>query len=63
MYLIFALLNQAQGVNQACEFCEGDSMQIKIISGKELENYIADLARLRISVFREYPYLFWLKKL
>jgi GNAT superfamily N-acetyltransferase len=28
------------------------------ISGKELEAYIPDLARLRITVFREYPYLY-----
>ena len=35
-------------------------MQIKLISesGKALAQYIPDLARLRIEVFREYPYLY-----
>ena len=35
-------------------------MQIKLItkSGKALEPYLDDLARLRLTVFREYPYLY-----
>lgn len=35
-----------------------DSLQLKCIKGKELEAYIADLAALRIQIFRDYPYLY-----
>lgn len=31
---------------------------IKSVSGKALTDYIADLARLRITVFREFPYIY-----
>jgi ribosomal protein S18 acetylase RimI-like enzyme len=30
----------------------------KIIQGKEIQDYIDDIARLRIQVFREFPYLY-----
>lgn len=33
-------------------------IQIKQISGKEIEQYIDDLAQLRIKVFYEWPYLY-----
>lgn len=35
-----------------------DAIAIKRLSGQELEPYIADLARLRIQVFRDFPYLY-----
>ena len=31
---------------------------IKTVSGKQITPYLADLARLRITIFREYPYLY-----
>ncbi|MDD2769035.1 MAG: GNAT family N-acetyltransferase [Methylococcus sp.] len=31
---------------------------VKVLSGPEIERYIADLARLRIEVFRDFPYLY-----
>jgi len=34
------------------------SISIKRLSGAELEPYIASLARLRIAVFRDFPYLY-----
>lgn len=34
------------------------SFQIRTTHGKEIERYIPDLARLRITIFREYPYLY-----
>nr|WP_067286586.1 GNAT family N-acetyltransferase [Marinobacterium profundum] len=33
-------------------------VQIKVICGAEIGPYVADLARLRISVFRAFPYLY-----
>ena len=36
----------------------GDGIEIKHLSGREIEPYLADLARLRIEVFREFPYLY-----
>ena len=33
-------------------------IRIKTVYGNELQEYTADLARLRIKVFREYPYLY-----
>lgn len=33
-------------------------LEIKRLKGKEIENAIEDLARLRLAVFREYPYLY-----
>ena len=33
-------------------------MQIEIVHGKAVEPYIPDLARLRIAVFRAFPYLY-----
>ena len=33
-------------------------MQVKIVQGQAVTPYIADLARLRISVFRAFPYLY-----
>lgn len=33
-------------------------IQIKQVSGKEIEPYVKDLAKLRIEVFREWPYLY-----
>ena len=33
-------------------------LRIKIFTGKNAETYIDDLARLRITVFRDYPYLY-----
>ena len=33
-------------------------MKIKALSGKEILPYLDDLAKLRIEVFREYPYLY-----
>lgn len=33
-------------------------IDIKIVSGKEIEPWLGDLARLRIAVFREFPYLY-----
>lgn len=33
-------------------------IEIKQVSGKEIENYIDDLAQLRIKVFYEWPYLY-----
>ena len=33
-------------------------LRTEIVSGTELERYIPDLARLRISVFRDFPYLY-----
>lgn len=33
-------------------------VDLKIVSGKDLLPYIADLARLRIEVFRQFPYLY-----
>lgn len=33
-------------------------MQIKIVHGTAVTPYIADLARLRIEVFRAFPYLY-----
>lgn len=35
-----------------------DPMTLKVFIGAELEQAIADLARLRIAVFREFPYLY-----
>ena len=34
------------------------TFSITTVSGKEIEPYLADLARLRIEVFREFPYLY-----
>ncbi len=34
------------------------SLQVLTLSGKAIEPYINDLARLRITVFREFPYLY-----
>jgi len=34
------------------------SIETQIVRGKELARYINDLARLRIQVFRDYPYLY-----
>ncbi len=34
------------------------TVELKRLSGSEITPYLADLARLRISVFREYPYLY-----
>jgi GNAT superfamily N-acetyltransferase len=38
----------------------GDSLNLKTFAGRELERqgYVSALARLRIEVFREYPYLY-----
>jgi GNAT superfamily N-acetyltransferase len=33
-------------------------MKIKVFYGREIENIISDLARLRIKVFHDYPYLY-----
>ncbi len=35
-----------------------DSLRIIRCSGNDLHHYIADLAQLRISIFREFPYLY-----
>jgi len=35
-----------------------ENIQIKALSGRELERYLSDLARLRIEVFRDFPYLY-----
>lgn len=35
-----------------------ETISVKRLSGRELEPYIADLARLRIKVFRDFPYLY-----
>lgn len=35
-----------------------DTLQVFTVTGAAIEPYIADLARLRIEVFREYPYLY-----
>lgn len=34
------------------------TIAIKVVKGRALGDYIPDLARLRIQVFREYPYLY-----
>ena len=34
------------------------AIEVRRISGKEVTRYLADAARLRIAVFREYPYLY-----
>jgi GNAT superfamily N-acetyltransferase len=34
------------------------TIEIKSVSGAEIEQYFDDLARLRITVFREFPYLY-----
>ncbi len=34
------------------------SIQLKTLTGKSIEPFIPDLARLRIEVFREFPYLY-----
>lgn len=34
------------------------SIQLRTISGEQLATYIDEIARLRIQVFREYPYLY-----
>ncbi|MDI6401546.1 hypothetical protein QLX67_06025 [Balneolaceae bacterium ANBcel3] len=34
------------------------SIEIKVIEGKELTHYLEALARLRITVFRDFPYLY-----
>jgi len=34
------------------------SLVIKIVRGKSFEPYLSDLARLRIQIFRDYPYLY-----
>lgn len=34
------------------------ALSIVTVSGEELEKYLPDLARLRIQIFREYPYLY-----
>lgn len=33
-------------------------IELKIVSGKDLLPHIADLARLRIAIFRQFPYLY-----
>lgn len=35
-----------------------EGIEIKHLSGREIEPYLSDLARLRIEVFRDYPYLY-----
>ncbi len=35
-----------------------DSISVRRLSGKALERYIPELARLRIEVFRDFPYLY-----
>lgn len=35
-----------------------DSITIKTLSGREILEYLGDLARLRIEVFRDFPYLY-----
>lgn len=37
---------------------ESDPIEIRRVQGAHLQPYIEDLARLRIEVFREYPYLY-----
>ena len=39
-------------------FCLKMNISIKIVYGKQIEPYLADLARLRSGIFREYPYLY-----
>lgn len=34
------------------------TLELKVVRGKDILNYISDLANLRITVFREYPYLY-----
>jgi GNAT superfamily N-acetyltransferase len=34
------------------------SLQLQVLSGSEIEAFIPELARLRIEVFREFPYLY-----
>jgi len=34
------------------------AISIKTVTGKQITPYLADLARLRIEIFREYPYLY-----
>lgn len=34
------------------------AIEVRRVSGQEITRYLADAARLRISVFREYPYLY-----
>ncbi|HZP92062.1 MAG TPA: hypothetical protein VFB20_04175, partial [Burkholderiales bacterium] len=34
------------------------AIRVERFSGKGLERYVDDLARLRIEVFREFPYLY-----
>jgi GNAT superfamily N-acetyltransferase len=36
----------------------GGTVQVKVIRGADIGPYVADLARLRISVFRAFPYLY-----
>lgn len=36
----------------------GGGIDIKTLSGREIEPYLDDLARLRIEVFRDFPYLY-----
>lgn len=36
----------------------GATVQVKVIRGADIGPYVADLARLRISVFRAFPYLY-----
>jgi hypothetical protein len=35
-----------------------NNIRIERWSGKDLEKYISDLARLRIEVFHDFPYLY-----
>lgn len=34
------------------------NIEIRTLSGREIEHYLADLARLRIQVFQDFPYLY-----
>lgn len=36
----------------------GSEIEIKTLSGADIEPYLSDLARLRIEVFRDFPYLY-----
>jgi GNAT superfamily N-acetyltransferase len=36
----------------------GAGLQIQTLDGSQAQKYLADIARLRISVFRDYPYLY-----
>lgn len=45
-------------MSEAPHATQADALDVQLVRGSEVERYLDDLARLRIEVFREFPYLY-----